>query len=196
MRTSKPFSTITYNTNDFLITKLDALLEKGIIDFYVFINHLPEEDETKEHTHLYIVPSILFDTRTLIDYLKQLDPNNEKPLTCINPTSSKFGDWFLYGLHDKKYLASKGQSRKYHYGIDEMIFSDATYFNELRHTIDYSKINKLDLVLEAVKSGQTLGELAVQGLIPVQQFFATKQVVDDVIKNNTNRGGRNGHEEQ
>ena len=39
MRTSKPFSTISYNTEDYLTAKLDELVTTRKIEFYAFIEH-------------------------------------------------------------------------------------------------------------------------------------------------------------
>lgn len=195
MRTSKPFATITYNSNDFLVCKLDDLVKKGKIDFYSFVHHLPEEDETKEHKHLYIVPSSLMDANSLIEYLQEFDGINDKPLTCIAPRPSKFGDWFLYGQHDKIYLASKGQSRKYTYGIDEFICSDQTYFSELRHSIDYTKINRLKMIADRYEAGESLYSMTMSGLVPIQQLTQVKALLELGFNTNTERGDYNGHEE-
>ena len=43
MITGKPFSTISYNTKDFLLNVLDDLLLKDHIEFYMFIWHEPEK---------------------------------------------------------------------------------------------------------------------------------------------------------
>ena len=69
MRTSKAFATISYNTTDFLKLKLGELVERGVLDFWAFVDHLPEIDEKKPHKHLFCVPSKLFECSTLIDYL-------------------------------------------------------------------------------------------------------------------------------
>lgn len=159
MRTSKPCSTISYNSAEFLSRKLNDLMKRGHIDFWAFIEHLPEEDEEKKHKHLYIFPSALLDTNQLREELKENDVNNPlKPLGCMPFQSSKFADWYLYVIHDSSYLASKGQSRKYHYKDDDIIRSDSDFFNEQKHTIDWSRINILGGVIEAAKSGMSFAE--------------------------------------
>lgn len=65
MKTTKPISTISYNSLNFLKYKLDCLLEDGVINFYMGIVHQPEEDEKKEHIHLYILPHSQVDTMKL-----------------------------------------------------------------------------------------------------------------------------------
>ena len=49
MKTTKPISTISYNTPEFLENKLNELLANGLISFFAYILHEPEEDETKRH---------------------------------------------------------------------------------------------------------------------------------------------------
>ena len=44
MKTSKPFSTISYNTADFLSVKLNDLVNRRKIAFWAYVEHLPEED--------------------------------------------------------------------------------------------------------------------------------------------------------
>lgn len=130
MKTTKPLSTISYNSFNWLMGTLDRLLENGIIRFYAVIGHKPEEDENKAHYHVYVEPA------------KQLDDNwlqsqfvepvaGDKPLKSLPFNKSKFVDWYWYGLHDVAYLASKQQARKYHYSKDDYIVSDVDYFDEL-----------------------------------------------------------------
>lgn len=45
MRTSKPISTISYNTLPFLKEKLDDLVNNQVLEFYFFIWHHAEDDE-------------------------------------------------------------------------------------------------------------------------------------------------------
>lgn len=179
MKTSKPFSTISYNSCEFLQLKLDDLINRRKIAFYGFIEHLPEEDEKKRHKHLYVVPNGQINTDEILDYLLELDVNNpEKPLGCIPFHSSKFTDWYLYSIHDKDYLASKGQSRKYSYKKDEVIVSDSDFFNEEIHRMDLSKLSKVKALRNAVETGVPFEQMLMTGQIPVQQVYAYKQTYD------------------
>lgn len=169
MRTSKPFSTISYNSDTFLSLKLVELCKNGVIDFYAWIQHLPEIDETKTHKHLHIIPSKLIDTRQFQDYLYEIDSNNplKPPLGCIVPRPSKWADWYFYALHDVAYLASKGQTRQYHYQKEEIKVSCNDYFAQLVHTIDYSKYALTARLLEQLKNGITAEYLITSGQIPL-----------------------------
>ena len=78
MRTSKMISTISYNSLEYLKLKLNDLIDRHIIVFYLFIHHLPESDELKEHTHLFIEPNTTIDTMSIQEFLQEPDPNYKK----------------------------------------------------------------------------------------------------------------------
>lgn len=198
MKTSKPFSTISYNTIDFLATTLMHLVDTRKLDFFAFVKHLPEEDETKEHIHVYIVPNGKVDTDQVRNELIEVDIANplNKPLGCMPTKSSKFADWYLYGLHDTLYLASKGQTRKYHYTREEFIVSDIDYFNEEIHTIDHTKYNRFQELKHAVEQGKSFADVLGTGIVPLQQTYAWERAYDILTQATTNRGDRPGHESE
>ena len=100
MRTTKPFSTISYNTAEFLKEKLERLVLERVISFYSYIEHYPEEDEKKKHKHLLIIPNGQINTDELTDILNEIDMAHplEKPLGVLPWRSSKFDDWYLYSV--------------------------------------------------------------------------------------------------
>lgn len=103
VRTTKPISTISFNTPDYLAVKLSELTQAKILSFWAFIPHLPEDDEggKKEHIHVYIEPSKMVQTDDIRHELRQPDPNQPNMLLgCLPFKSSNFGNWYLYGLHD------------------------------------------------------------------------------------------------
>lgn len=194
MRTSKPFSTISYNTAEYLDGRLSELITKRKIDFYAWIEHEPEEDEEKKHKHLIIFPNGQTDTDQVLDYLVEIDPKKpDKPFRCLRPRSSKFAPWYLYALHDTAYLASLGQSRKYHYTLSDVHASDNDYLREEIHTIDYSKLNKFSVLQEAVSDGVPFGELVRLGRVPIQQVFAWEKAYYLIADFNTARNGKQSH---
>ena len=199
MRTSKPFATIDYNTEKFLIDKLNELVDNNTLDFWAFIEHLPEDDEKKKHKHLYFVPSKLIDTSVIAKHLEEIDLTDvtKKPLGCTVFKSSKFSDWYLYGLHDKNYLASKGQTRKYHYKKSEFFSSNEDYFNELIHTIDYSKLNRLEMLKSYIDNGFNFSQIVKSGIVPVQlinQYEKMFYMLLPLEENKINRNNKQGHE--
>ena len=194
MKTSKPFSTISYNSSDFLQVKLGELVQRRKIAFYCFVEHLPEDDETKRHKHLLIVPNGQVNTDELLDYLLEVDLTHpDKPLGCIPFHSSKFGDWYLYSLHDTNYLASKGQARRYHYTLADVVCSDKDYLAEEIHQIDLSKLSKVKALNQAVERRIPFEQLLMTGQVPVQQVQAYRQAYD-MIRDFTYRNGRETHQ--
>ena len=180
MKTSKPFSTISWNSFDYLKNKLDALIERDIFSFYTFIKHYPEDDQEKEHFHILIIPNGQYQTDQLKPYLNEIDPTNIKPLSILPCTSSKFGDWYLYNLHDIAYLASKGQVRNIHYSHEDFITSSAEYLREEVGKIDFSKYKRSKELYDMIKQGATIDELLERGQVPIPQFNAFKAFYDTV----------------
>lgn len=194
MKTSKAFATISYNTDDFLIDKLNDLLRSHKIDFWAYINHLPEEDEKKAHKHLLIIPNGQFDTSQLIDYLNEYENGASKPLTCIaSHKVNSFGDWYYYNLHDSKYLSMKGQSRKHTYEMGDFIVSDSDYFLELVHNIDMTKLFRSQRFFEGLDNGLSIIEMVKHGIIPIQQVSAFMNIATMYGSDNLNRNGRQTH---
>ena len=195
MKTSKPFSTISYNSADFLTVKLNDLVNRRKLAFWAYVEHLPEEDEKKAHKHLYIVPNGQINTdEVLLDILVEYDHTHpEKPLGCVGVKSSKFYDWYMYSIHDVDYLSSKGQSRKYHYKREEVACSDTDYLNEEIHQMDMSKLSKVKALNEAVRNGVPFEELLMRGQIPVQQVYAFQKTYG-MLQTYTFRNGRDTHQ--
>lgn len=173
VRTTKPISTISFNSVEYLKTKLDELINAKRISFYSFIEHKPEDDEggKKYHIHLYIEPSKMLQTDDIKDELKEFDTKNPgKPLGCISFNSSKFADWYLYSLHDKRYLASKGQSRVYHYLHKEMFTSDDDDLLFKSKSIDLLSLSPYEDMLDAIGLGLSFEEYFRRGTIPLPQL--------------------------
>lgn len=195
MKTSKPFATISYNSIPFLRSKLDDFVAGRIIDFYAFIDHYPEEDETKAHRHLFVIPNGRLDTDSFFDQFLEVDPDTpDLPFRCIKARPSKFQDWYLYCLHDSSYLALKGQARKFHYLTDDFYVSDGDYFLELIHEIDHAKLFRFDGLREAVEKGISFEDLLFDGFIPVQMVTQYRMAYEMMMKVSFSRAGRSGHE--
>lgn len=195
MKTSKAFSTISYNTDGYLNATLNKLVSARKIDFYAYIEHSPEEDEKKKHKHLYIVPNGKIDTDQVRNELIEIDPKTPMlpPLGCMPAKSSKFGDWYLYTKHDKAYLASKGQSRKYHYQIDDFVVSDFDYFKEEINTIDLTKYTRFSELIKAVEDGKSFSEFLKSGIVPIQQTYAYEKAFQIIRSTVLSRNERTTH---
>lgn len=182
MRTSKAISSVSYNSPEFLKSKLDGLVNNHIIEFWAFICHKGEptesEDLLKDHIHLYMMPNHKIDTMDLKDYFKEDDPKNPKlPLDIKAIKNSKFDEWYLYVLHDEDYLLSKGLVRFYRYSPDMFIASD---YNTLEikskeevKTREKSLYNEME---KYQKDGWTFHKYAKATNVHAMQYRAYKEI--------------------
>lgn len=194
MKTTKPFSTISYNTAEFLKQRLDELIQKRHISFYAFVEHYAEEDEKKNHKHLLIIPNGQVQTDAITDLLQELDITNPlKPLGVMPWHSSKWGDWYSYACHDSGYLASKGQTRAHHYQESDFVCSDEDYMHELVTTIDRTKYAKTQDFVRKVKEGASFLEMLQNGQIPAPQFNQWLQMYQYINGGLAFRNGRATH---
>lgn len=197
-RTIRPLSTISYNTYEFLLGKLEDLKRHGDIDFYCFILHHGEKNEDgskeKDHFHVYIQPGTAIDRRQLRNEFIQFYKNESLPRGFMPMQPSNWQDWYLYGLHDSEYLQSKGQSREYHYTDKDMKRSDDSYYWELIHHIDRTKINPLGQVIRAAQSGITFAEFITSNQLSLLQVRAAQFVFQQVQGGQLDHAGRHDHE--
>ena len=194
MKTSKPVSTISYNTPRFLLCQLDDILRAGKISFYAFIVHKGEDDDEagkqKDHIHLYVEPARNLQTDDLTRELIEIDPNKpDKPLKCLPWQNSKrWGDWYLYALHDKRYLASKSQSRQFHYTDEQFFTSDFDYFTYKCRNIDYIQLDIYNDMLDFIEQNQSIGRYVKCRNIPISQLAfierAWKFLSADIVERN------------
>lgn len=191
MRTSKPIATISYNTPEFLKLKLEELRKAGRVSEWYFIQHKPEEDQKKPHIHLYVVPSKMLQTDDLTKEFLQPDPaNNGKYVTCPRWVSSKFADWYLYGIHDKAYLASKGQTRQYHYRLTDVQAFDQDALEECVREIDLTSLTAVKRMLDAQQAGITFAQFFRTGGVPVNAVKAFQEAWNLLYSTGTYRNGR------
>lgn len=198
MQTQCPISTISYNSVSFLEDALAKLHADGLISFWCFVHHLPEDDEcgNKEHSHVYVEPSQRINTDSLSKYFYEFDPEMpNKPRKCICwRRSSTFGDWYLYGIHDRAYLASKGQSRRYHYSYDKVVSSDEDTLYYAVSTIDLVELSPYQSMIDSINHGITWEQYFLRGHIPMSQLSSYKYAYELLENNATFRNGRPGHE--
>lgn len=169
MRTSKPIATISYNTEEFLKARLEELHKNHTIDDYIYIHHDAEEDEKKDHFHVWVSPNKLLDTMVLQDYFNELDPKHpDKPLKCMPFRASVQDDFILYGMHLQSYLLSKGQIRAYVYNKGDFRYCDEDTFEEAyRHALHGSEWAHRDAVLQLIREGQAdPASLIIDGIVP------------------------------
>lgn len=104
--TQRPISTISYNSESFLIEKLQILYDAHIIQAWQYIVH-KGEDGDKDHIHLRIEPNKRIDAMDLTEKFKEFEKGKDKPLGVRPWRNSKEEDWYLYSVHDSDYLSLK-----------------------------------------------------------------------------------------
>lgn len=199
MRTSKPIATISYNSQEFLVQKLKELLDNHKICDYMFIKHHAEEDEKKDHIHLWIKPNTLLDTMDLQKHFMELDMKNPtKPLKCIDFRVSQVDDWILYNQHYAPYLASKNESRAYHYLKEDFVFADEDTFDDLyNHAFKGSDWAKRFQILEQLANGLiNPANLILNGSVPLNMASQLNAFTYMKTHYGTDRGGRPNHEQE
>ena len=182
MNTSKPISTISYNSLRYHIGVLDELLHDHILSFYAFIPHEGEPSETgddeKDHFHDYFEPARRIQTEDLRELFKELDPDHVKPLGCQPFRATKWADWYLYVLHDPAYLASKGMSRAYAYTHDQIITSDPDYMRQLISEIDMRQLSPYVVMVKHIRAGHDFTEYMVREGIDIRYTHQYKKAYE------------------
>ena len=171
MQTTRTISNISYNSLPFFESKTLDLLKRGIIDWCYWVFHYADTDELKDHIHFVLKPSKRINTADLRAFYNEIDPSNPLPKTCTmkwNPMNS-MDDWLLYGKHDKAYLNSKGQYRRYCYEWSDFKSTDLDSLKNDIASIDYRKYLVLEWLEDAVRSKTPFFVLVQQGLIPITQ---------------------------
>lgn len=196
MRTTKPISTISFNTKEYLVQKLRELTKAKRLSFWAVIEHKPEDDEggKKTHYHVYAEPSKMLQTDDLREELREFDPEKpDKPKGCLSWNGSKFDAWYLYALHDKRYLASKGQSRRYHYAHDDFITSDDDDLLCKSRSIDMLSLSPYADILDAQAHGVSWNEYFRRGTVPLPQIALYERAWFALLQEGTDRNGKEGH---
>ena len=178
--TTKTISTISYNTDDFLIDKLNQLIKLKKIAYYIFIHHFAEKDETKNHIHLLIEPYGKIDLPDLVDEFNEVDVDKPGFFLGVMPfrITQDFGDWYFYVLHDSDYLISKGLKKEFCYNQSDMITSDVDVLNELVHRIDFRKFKKESEIIKALQNGSSKYDLLKTGLCSMREFYQYERSID------------------
>jgi hypothetical protein len=196
MQTSRLISSISYNSGDFLCGLLNDLVKKGIIDFAHWVKHEPEQDEKKAHYHLILRPSKRMDTNALQAFF--LEPiAGDKPLKCLPFTISKnMRDWILYSVHDKGYLITKGESRKFEYSLGDVFSTDEDLLSEHWKEAHRGEDSRMNLFLKMMAEGMDFGEIVKLGVVPLNQYFQYRDIFfnENSRTLKTKRNGRENHE--
>lgn len=182
MATSKPISTISYNTEEFLYEKLELLVQRHEIQCYQYIKH-KGEDGDKDHFHVRLEPNTRLDPMNLTELFREFDPNHEKPLGVRPWHNAKEEDWILYVLHDKEYLKLKladSKDGKIPYTLDDLVVSEF-YDKEIMYIrAKQSFSNMTASIVKQLQEGKTPIQLLQEGkdVNRVLQILKSLQLTD------------------
>lgn len=174
MKTIKPISTVSWNTEEFLLKTLDKLVANHTVLFWFYVKHFAESDEKKEHIHLYLEPDIRVDTNDLRSKFEEIPSKDSDCKDIIRPlpfTVSKFDTAYLYFTHNRLYLSSHGYTKQF-YNYTDIVTSDDLLLHEKIALIDYYKLEggRANQVKQAMLSGVSFEEMCDSGMIPIQQI--------------------------
>lgn len=178
--TSKPISTISYNTLPFLMDKLKTWYDGHIIQAYQYICH-KGEDGDKDHIHLRLEPNSRIDQMSLAEDLREYLPGFDKPLSVRPFRPSKEEDWYLYAVHDPEYMKLKYAADKYEklpYKYTDIQVSDMydldSAFLRAKAALKHGAIN----LAKRISEGDTSLKLILEGE-NVHTVNAIKRAVAD-----------------
>lgn len=180
MATSKPISTISYNTEGFLREKLDDWVKAHIIQAYQYICH-KGEDGDKDHIHLRVEPNKSLDVMTLTEELREYPVGALKPLGVRPWRPSKEEDWLLYAIHDTTYLKRKygtdgEKGEKLPYSVSDVRVSELydidTMYIRAKATLDHTTVSMATQLLD--------GKKAVDLILAGENAFAVNAVATAV----------------
>lgn len=181
MRTRKPISTISYNSEAFLSNVLANLKRNKIISEAFYIFHKPEADTNKPHFHVYMELAKTLQTEDLRDLFKEKDPNNEKPLGVQPFQTSDFANWVWYSIHDPEYLKSKGLTREYQYSTEHVVATDRDYFEYLL-SMNPRPQSKVERVKMGIINGLEDTEMLIRLNVPLEKWGSYRQSIQIMRK--------------
>lgn len=192
MRTSKPISTISYNSERFLRERIWQWKRQGIIEYAMWIRHEPDVDGKKAHYHVYLQPAQLIQTEDLMNQTIELDmtwqplPDTASDEEKAEHEKKRFfksnvfrnsvsSDWILYGIHDENYLTEKGLFRNHHYSTEDIQSTcDDTLLEMVSQAYD-TRNNKLEFrIVQAVNEGKSWSEMVRSGMIPIRHITGAR----------------------
>lgn len=180
MKTKLPISTITYNTERFLKSRLDDFLKSSWIEFYIYIWHKGEQDQytgvtDKDHIHLFLKPA---SGRQTEDFRKELiEPVSDNlPLKPQPFRLSNLNEWFLYDMHFQPYLNWKGLKRQFEYNLNDFRSSEDLNFLNRVFAEALEDFHSNFKVQDAILSGVTWQQALGAGIINARNLSYAKEL--------------------
>ena len=180
--TAKPISTISYNTESFILDLMRRLFEANKIEDYRLIYH-HGEDGDKDHWHVLMYPNRRLDTGLLRSEFNEIPKTGDmsKPLGCLPIRQSKPDHWLMYVLHDPVYLKNHKSDNdgdgKIPYQLDDIKtpFRDQLD-RDYRKAIALRNTNNQE-VMDRIKQGQTADRIIYETNIRPNDVLAIYHAV-------------------
>lgn len=188
MKTSKPLSAVSYNSDTFLHHVCGALLKSGVLTNYAYIRH-KGEDGDKDHIHLLLFPAKAVDTCKLPANFLEVVAGEAKPRGIVGLKQCRsVVDWVRYGVHDSVYLAIKGERRQYQYAYTDFVVGSE---DEWRPVMDEVRFTPLpcpsygvarNIILDALEQdpGVSWRQLVAQVPFAPRDLFALREYYDAI----------------
>lgn len=190
-KTSKPQSTISYNTDRFLKKTLNQLVNEGIVSYWFYINHKPDTDDKMAHIHLRVElrkPTDMIEFEKL--FIQHIRDKKHKTTKTRSFQYSDCNNWFMYAVHNPDYLRYKKMTRNYQYTLSDIKSNDKDEC-EYRYKIAlewlYSELLKDLYAEDKLKEGISISALADSGIITSRNAFRMKQFNDLLSKSKVDK---------
>lgn len=183
MNTTKPITTISYNSVEYLETRLVDLVKAGMIDRYYFIPHKGEGGD-KDHIHMLIIPAKSLDAIWLQKQFNEPDPNNAKPLGVRPFDKCKSeDDFFAYSVHDPVYIELKGETKEFTYKPSDFHSNDEYAEERVKEAVaECTKgFYPLKALTNMMLAGTRVIDLAKGGHINPRDYRALKEMEADLF---------------
>lgn len=197
MKTKRLISTISYNSEGFLTHTLNKLVSSEVLEYWFAILHQPEEDETKAHYHVIMLPCGSIDTHSLRREFDEVEEGSDIPLGCMPIRVSKsFDDWYLYAVHHRGYLMWKCETRAFHYSFDDFLGSDLDLLREMVSEISLQQYRCYEEIFLAVERQVPFSSIVASGLVPLNYMTQFKILYECLVNDRAKvyRGARLVHE--
>lgn len=177
--TSKPLSSISYNSESFLVERIESLVKAHIVQFGMYIKHVGEDGD-KDHYHIFLMPNKSLDPMDIKEGFAEFDPSHpDKPLGCLNFRPSKYEDWLMYAIHDPSYLRCHGGDDgklEYHDSDVHMVGDEnlSALFIRARASVAKSGAN---IAKRLYQDCDNAIDLVFEGY-QVQNVFAVKRLIE------------------
>lgn len=158
-----------YNHSSILFTEpAQAALDS--VEYWAFVRHKPESTERKSHVHLFVSSNMRGETLRQVFSVRDIG-GDIRPLPFRRGTN--YRTWYLYSMHDERYLSQKGLSKKYHYELEDFVCSSR---EEHERLLDYYAMPLSDVFRLRVAMGFTYESMVAEGLIPPEKIYYYKEL--------------------